>query len=87
MLRVFFSTSCALSHIEPTPGLSGISKDWPRLKLCRWLPAPGSTVGLNKLFEAHGVLIGGSNKVALGTILFGSLKWWSRVRWQKGLWV
>lgn len=74
------STSCSLSHIEPTPGLFGISKGWPRLKLCRWLPALGSTVGLNELFGAHGVLIGGSNKVALGAVLLGSLRWWLRVR-------
>lgn len=87
MSHVFFSTSCALSHIEPTPELSGISKGWPRLKLYRWLPAPWPTVGLNELFGAHGVLIGDCNKVALGAVLLGPLRWWLRVRWQKGLWV
>lgn len=87
MLHVFFFTSCALSQIDPNLGLSGIGKGWPRLKLCRWLPAPGATVELNELFGAHEVLIGGSNKVALGVVLLGSLRWWLRVRWQKGLWV
>lgn len=81
-----FSTSCALSRIETSPGLSGISKDWPRLKLHGCLPAPGSTVGFYELVSVHEVLMGGSNKVALGAVQLASLRRWPRVRRQMTSW-
>lgn len=76
----------------PIPNSRAIwdQRAWPRPKLHRWLPALGSSVGLYELVGAHGVpvggsnkvapgvLIGSSNKVALGAVLLGAPRKWSQ---------